>query len=338
MGAVGGATTGLIDRRLVLDWYEPRRQAFPWRTHPHPYHVLVAEFMLQQTQVARVVPAHAAFLERFPSVEALAASPVAEVIRAWAGLGYNRRAVALWRTAGAVVERFRGRIPERPEDLRLLPGIGPYTSAAIASQAYGVPAAAVDVNVQRVVARALLASDPLEVTAAAIRDTASAWLDPDDPGAWNQALMDLGREHCRPVPSCSGCPLLRACASGAALLLETGRLAGRRAGAKAGSSGFEEASVSRGLSESSKSLRVHRSAGPARLGPEPFEGSFRQVRGRVVAALRAGAPITVGDLALAVGEPVERVVRAVGALVRDGIASADDAALAGDASGSVDLP
>lgn len=334
MGARARATTGLIDRRLLLDWYEPRRGAFPWRSHPDPYHVLVAEFMLQQTQVARVVPAHAAFLGRFPSVEALAASSAAEVIRAWAGLGYNRRAVALWRTAGAVVSRFGGRIPERPEDLRSLPGIGPYTSAAIASQAYGVPAAAVDTNVRRVVGRALLGTEPFELPESAVRDAASAWLDPDDPGGWNQALMDLGREHCRPVPSCSACPLLPACSAPGT--------APRTAPLRPSHGSMPSQRPSRSLKPPGESARPR---------PERFEGSFRQVRGRVVAALRAGSPdspdssphgpdgpLMVGDLALAVGEPVERVVRAIEALVRDGIASADDAALAGDPSGTVGLP
>ncbi|HEY8202754.1 MAG TPA: A/G-specific adenine glycosylase [Actinomycetota bacterium] len=297
----------MIDRRLLLEWYEPRRGAYPWRSCPDPYHVLVAEFMLQQTQVARVVPAHAAFLERFPSVEVLAEAPLAEVIRAWAGLGYNRRAVALWRTAGYVVTRFGGRIPSHPGELESLPGIGPYTAAAVASQAYGFPAAAVDTNVRRVVGRALLGAEPSEAPAAAVADAASVWLDPKSPGEWNQALMDLGREHCRPAPSCPACPLLPACAAPGP------RTAPARPAPARRSPG-----------------RPHRT--------ERFEGSFRQVRGKVVAALRAGPPVVVGDLALMVGEPVDRVVRAVVALARDGLATADDAALGGDPSGSVALP
>jgi A/G-specific adenine glycosylase len=304
----------VIDRRPLLEWYEPRRAAYPWRLHPDPYGVLVAEFMLQQTQVARVVPTHAAFLRRFPSVDVLAAAPAADVIRAWAGLGYNRRAVALWRTAGEVAARFGGRIPQRPEDLEKLPGIGPYTAAAIASQAYGFPAAAVDTNVRRVVGRALLGTEPSEASPASIREAASAWLDPDDPGGWNQALMDLGRELCRPSPSCAACPLRAACASCGD---------GRRA--------------------APSPFSGERFEGPFRQvrgrAGERFEGSFRQVRGKVVATLRAQVvPLAVADLALAVGEPIERVQGAVRALARDGIASADAAALSGDPSGHVTLP
>lgn len=289
--------TGPIDRRLLLDWYEPRRADFPWRAAPDPYSVLVAEFMLQQTQVARVVPAHAAFLDRFPSVGALASAAVADVIRAWAGLGYNRRAVALRRAAQAVVERFGGRIPSDPADLDTLPGVGPYTAAAVASQAFGVPAAAVDTNVRRVVGRAVL-GDP-DAAPAAVARAASEWLDPADPGAWNQALMDLGREVCRPVPDCGSCPLRRACASAG-----TGP----------------------------RGPRDPRRAQPA------FEGSFRQLRGRVVAVLRDEAPIGLAELARAVGEPVERVILAVEALAADGILLPDPAARGGDPRGRVRLP
>lgn len=289
--------TGPIDRRLLLDWYEPRRADFPWRAAPDPYGVLVAEFMLQQTQVARVVPAHAAFLDRFPSVGALAAAAAADVVRAWAGLGYNRRAVALRRAAQAVVGRFGGRIPSDPADLVTLPGVGPYTAAAVASQAFGVPAAAVDTNVRRVVGRAVLGTS--DAAPAAVARAASDWLDATDPGAWNQALMDLGREVCRPVPGCASCPLRSACASAA-----------------------------------------HGTPVPGarRAQAAPFEGSFRQLRGRVVALLRDEAPIRLAELAEALGEPVGRVALAVEALAADGLILPDPAACGGDPQGRVRLP
>lgn len=204
--------------------------------------------MLQQTQAARVVPAYRSFLRAFPSVAALARAPRSAVVAAWSGLGYNRRAVALADAARAIVAEHRGHVPRDVEALRALPGVGPYTAAAIASIAFGEPLAALDVNVRRVVARARLGAEPHRLDAAAIDAAATRWLDRDDPGAWNQALMDVGREHCRSVPRCEGCPLRRGCR-----FVRGGATAER----------------------------------PSRL-PAPFEGSRRQVRGAVVRALRGG--------------------------------------------------
>jgi A/G-specific adenine glycosylase len=188
-------------------WFEPAR--YPWRRRPTPYRVLVSEVMLQQTQASRVAPAFERFVRRFPSLRALARASRAEVIRAWAGLGHNRRAVALHEAARAVVRDHRGRIPSDPEALRRLPGVGPYTAAAVAALAFGRPVPALDVNVGRVVARHRLGSDTAsseEIAAAAGR-----WLDRGDPAGWNQALMDLGRDVCRKRPRCGSCPLSRGC-------------------------------------------------------------------------------------------------------------------------------
>jgi A/G-specific adenine glycosylase len=204
--------------------------------------------MLQQTQAARVVPAFERFMGRFPDVESLAAAPVAEVIRTWAGLGYNRRAVALSNAARAIVRDHGGRIPSDPAVLQRLPGVGPYTSAAVASLAFGRAVPAVDTNVRRVVARAVLGTDPGEHAPAVIRSAAQAGIDHSDPGAWNQAVMDLGREVCRPVPRCDRCPLARGCRF---------RRSGRR--------------PTRAVPRQST-----------------FEGSFRQVRGAVIRSLAAG--------------------------------------------------
>ncbi len=232
-----------------MEWFEPRRLAYPWRRpRPDPYAVLVSEVMLQQTQASRVAPAFERFLRSFPTVRSLATAPAAEVVRAWAGLGYNRRAVALWEAARTIVSSHGGRVPDDPSALSELPGVGPYTAAAVASIAYGRPVPALDTNVRRVLARAVFGVGPNDVAPAALRTAAGNEIDRADPGGWNQALMDLGREVCRPVPRCGVCPLARQC-----------RLAAREA----------------------------RPSGPRRR-QSTFRGSFRELRGRVVETVRAG--------------------------------------------------
>jgi A/G-specific adenine glycosylase len=279
-----------------MKWFEPRRHAYPWRGASDPYAVLVSEIMLQQTQAARVVPAYERFLGRFPTVAALARASRAEVVRVWEGLGYNRRPVALSEAARAIVRDHRGRVPANPEELKRLPGVGPYTAAAIASFAYGAALAAIDTNVRRVVARARLGREPGEVRPRTIDDEAERWLDRGHPAEWNQALMDLGREICRPEPRCEACPIAADC---------------------------------RARSRSRRSRIAQRRAAP-------FEGSMRQVRGGIVRVLRRRGA-SVGELALQTGCPFERVVDAVGALVRDGLVVADTAARAGRANGRVRL-
>jgi A/G-specific adenine glycosylase len=195
-------------RRALLDWYEPRRRAYPWRRTADPFALLVSEVMLQQTQAPRVAPAFERFLASFPTVEHLSSASVGEVIRAWGGLGYNRRAVSLHRAARLIVSEYGGRVPRTVEDLGRLPGVGPYTAAAVASIAYDTPVAAIDTNVRRVVSRLGPADEEAEVAAAARR-----WLDRRRPGDWNQAVMDLGREVCRPRPACERCPVRAGCAS-----------------------------------------------------------------------------------------------------------------------------
>jgi A/G-specific adenine glycosylase len=226
-------------------WYRPRRAAYPWRTTADPYRILVSELMLQQTQASRVMPAYESFFERFPTLPSLAAAPRAEVVRAWAGLGYNRRAVSLSEAARVIVREHEGAVPSDPELLKRLPGVGPYTAAAIASIAFGVPVAAIDVNIRRVIARLRLGRD--DADDGDVRAAANRWLDRDHPGSWNQALMDVGREHCRPVPRCDGCPLAPSCRF-------------RRSGRPP--------------------LSPRRAQGR-------FEGSTRQLRGAVVRRLRA---------------------------------------------------
>ena len=210
-------------RERVLAWFARAGRDLPWRATRDPYRVLVAEVLAQQTQAARAAAAWPRFLERFPDVGALAAAPPAEVLRAWQGLGYNRRALALRRTAQAVEER--GGWPETVEELAALPGVGPYTARAVACFALGLPVAPVDTNVARVLARSLAGTDPAELTAAARQRLADqamppAGRGPDVPGAadpsglawaWSSALMDVGALHCRPRPRCQGCPLEPTC-------------------------------------------------------------------------------------------------------------------------------
>jgi A/G-specific adenine glycosylase len=192
------ATRTQAAQDAVLSWYSQNRRDLPWRHTHDPYAILVCEVMLQQTQVSRVVSRYLTWLERWPTVEALAAESPAEVITEWAGMGYNRRAVLLHRCAVAVTEM--GGFPRDPAELRRLPGVGPYTAAAIACFAFGAQVAAPDTNAKRVLERAF--GDPAL---------------PPAPGRayeWNQALFDLGREVCiARRPRCEVCPLAPSCPS-----------------------------------------------------------------------------------------------------------------------------
>jgi len=182
-------------RDALLRWYATERRDLPWRRTDDPYAILVSEVMLQQTQVARVVPRYLEWLERWPTAAALAAASRGEVLAAWVGLGYNRRALALHAAAEAVAR------DGWPEDLRTLPGVGPYTAAAVASFAFGAQVAAVDTNVRRVAGR-LGHGAP------------DALVPPGRAAVWNQAAMELGATVCTArAPRCGGCPVAAWCAS-----------------------------------------------------------------------------------------------------------------------------
>jgi A/G-specific adenine glycosylase len=196
-------------RERVLAWFAEAGRDLPWRATRDPYRVLVAEVLAQQTQAARAAAAWPRFLERFPDVHALAAAAPAEVLRAWQGLGYNRRALALHRTARAVEER--GGWPDTVEELAGLPGVGPYTARAVACFALERRVAPVDTNVARVLARSLAGADPAQLTPAARQRLADRAMAPGHPWAWSSALMDVGALHCRPQPRCEGCPLEPSC-------------------------------------------------------------------------------------------------------------------------------
>jgi A/G-specific adenine glycosylase len=243
-----------VDVEAILAWYGQRRRDLPWRRTRDPYRILVSEVMLQQTQVARVVPYYQAFLALFPDEAALAAAPVADVLRAWSGLGYNRRALTLQTAARVVV---RDGWPRDVDGLRLLPGVGPYTAAAVASFAFDLQVAAVDTNVRRVIARL----DRRERTPAELQRRAAALLPPARAADWNQAVMELGATVCGSrTPVCDACPAIGCRSRGRPALAASGRARGA-------------------------------GGAPARIR---FEDSDRFVRGRIVAALAAGEPLPDG--------------------------------------------
>jgi A/G-specific adenine glycosylase len=254
----------------------------PWRRTRDPWAVLVAELMLQQTQVPRVEPKWIAFLDRFPTATACADAPAGEVIESWAGLGYNRRAVQLHTCATQIRDLHDGRVPDQLDALRALAGIGPYTARAVLAFAFERDVAVVDTNVGRVLAR---------VTGHRLRprdaqDLADRLVPAGEGWAWNQAMLDHGALSCtKRAPQCSSCSAQPVCAWGGI--------------------GEDPAPGSAGVSG-----RQSR-----------FSGSDRQGRGRLVAALRAGT-VHLADLAAATGWPDDeaRARRVADGLVTDGLA------------------
>jgi A/G-specific adenine glycosylase len=252
--------------------------------------------MLQQTQVARVVPRYLAFLDQFPDAASCAAAPVGAVVEAWAGLGYNRRAVYLHRAAVAVVGRHGGLLPDRLPQLMALPGIGPYTARAVLAFAFERQHGVVETNVARVLARAVKAK---RLTASEAQATADELVPDGQAWSWNQAMVDLGATVCvTRAPRCEQCPLAAA---------------GLCAWFGAGCRGPDPA---------------HRSAGTS--GPQSrFAGSDRQGRGRLVDAMRKG-PLALERLAETAGWPddPERAARVAAGLVADGLAVREPGMLA----------
>lgn len=208
---------GTRSAAAALDWYDRHRRALPWRAGPcetaDPYVVWLSEIMLQQTTVAAVKPYFAAFLARWPNVRVLAQASVEEVMRQWAGLGYYSRARNLHACAKQVADEFGGRFPDTEAALRKLPGLGPYTAAAIAAIAFGRRAVVIDGNVERVVARLFAIAPPPPAGKALIREKAEELTPSARPGDFAQAMMDLGATICTPKqPACAICPLLNHCA------------------------------------------------------------------------------------------------------------------------------
>ena len=203
-------------RRRLLRWYGSHGRDLPWRRTRAPYRVLVSEIMLQQTQVERVIPKYRQFLRRYPTLGALARADAGDVRRLWYPLGYNARPFRLHAIAREAVARYGGRLPESPEALRALPGIGRYTAGALQAFAFGRDAAVLDTNVRRVLGRVFLGPR----RAARVRgdkvywDLAEALVPAGRAYDFNQALMDFGATWCTARrPRCAPCPLRRLCAS-----------------------------------------------------------------------------------------------------------------------------
>jgi len=200
-------------RRLradLLDWYDREHRSFPWRGLTDPYAVMVSEVMLQQTQASRIAERFPRFMARFPTAEALAVAPAADLLAEWSGLGYNRRALALQRAATAIV---RDGWPDTVEALERLPGVGPYTARALASLAFGIPVGVVDTNVRRWLIRRLAVADaPMALQGAA---DALAMATADGRAAdWTHATMEFGASVCRSrAPRCGACPVAAGCPS-----------------------------------------------------------------------------------------------------------------------------
>ena len=243
------ARFGLIQANL-LEWFEANARDLPWRRTRDPYAILVSEVMLQQTQVDRVLPYYARFLERFPTVHDLAAASTAEVIRIWSGLGYNRRAVNLQRAAVVVVNELEGRFPDDPVELKKLPGIGSYTAGAIAAFAYERDVAFLDTNMRRVISRVVFGSESVPEPEAL--EAANALVPPGHGWTWNQALIEFGALQCTARrPACIVCPLRETCAAFPTMQTALGRKSSQE-----------------------------------RKTTVPFENTTRYFRGRIVETLR----------------------------------------------------
>jgi A/G-specific adenine glycosylase len=269
----------------ILGWYASHRRDLPWRRpDATPWAVLVSEVMLQQTPVARVLPAYEAWLTRWPVPAALAAAPAGDAVRAWGRLGYPRRALRLHATARILTQRHGGEVPASLDALLALPGIGSYTAAAVASFAFGQRQAVLDTNVRRVLARLVGGQErpPASPSAAEVR-LAEALLpaQPDLAARWSVAVMELGALVCTAArPACASCPVAHSCAW-------------RLAGSPASSDG--------------------------RRGIQAYNGTDRQCRGRLLAVLREEAdPVAAPRLDAVWPDPLQRA-RALDSLVADGL-------------------
>lgn len=301
----------------LLAWFAANARDLPWRHTRDPYRILVSEVMLQQTQVDRVIPYYHAFLERFPRVDALAAAPTAEVIRIWSGLGYNRRAVNLQRTAKAVVDQHGGVFPRDEDSLRKLPGIGPYTAGAISAFAFEQDAAFLDTNMRRVLHRLFFGVDVPAITASEkeILGIAKGVVPPGNGWTWNQALIEFGALQCTArKPACVICPLQAECRAYPA--------------------------IQTALTTLPKGTRLKREAA--------FAGSNRYFRGRVIEALRAVPTHATGGVPLRELGPLVRpdfseadlpwLYEVVQGLSKDGLARVAEERPVYDAGDSAPLP
>jgi A/G-specific adenine glycosylase len=196
--------------KSLLQWYDRNARPLPWRKTRNPYRILISEIMLQQTQVSRVLQMYPKFLKRFPTFQILSRAGTGDVIRAWAGMGYNNRAVRLHQTANRVMQNYGGRLPSDIDLLLQLPGIGRYTAHAVACFSFGQHTAVVDTNVRRILSRLF----PRMASSRDEWELAECVLPKRKAYEWNQALMELGSVYCTASnPDCAGCPLNRYCPS-----------------------------------------------------------------------------------------------------------------------------
>jgi A/G-specific adenine glycosylase len=275
-----------LAQQHILSWYRSYGRDLPWRGTRDPYRILIAEVMLQQTQVDRVLPKYDQWLAAFPTLARLAEAPTAEVIRLWAPLGYNSRAVRLQGIARQCVEAFGGQMPRSFNELRQLKGVGRYTAGAIACFAYEQPATFWDTNIRRVLTRLFHGHD-VELSEAAIEALATEVLPAGQAYHWHQALMDLGATVCTSRnPRCDRCPAMDTCAAHPAILFAP------------------------------RAVAEHR----AQYNAQPFETTNRYFRGRAIDALRERSPLALPELALHLGrhEPAW-LEKLIAGLERDGL-------------------
>ena len=259
---VGAPATRASIQLAVLDWYRANARPLAFRRTADPWAILVSEFMAQQTQAARAAEAWERFLVEFPTPVSLADASPADALRAWRGLGYNRRALALRAAAREIIERYGGQVPSDVEALDALPGVGPYTARALAALAFGRRVGAVDTNVRRVLGRALFDEPP---GVSELQATADSIAPADRPGEWTHALMDVGATFCKPRnPHCLECPVRPWC-----------RYAARAA-------------------STARNGEVAPAAAPSRpravVGRPRFESTSRWLRGRILDRLRDASP------------------------------------------------
>jgi A/G-specific adenine glycosylase len=268
----------------VHHWYSANARDLPWRRpDATPWSILVSEVMLQQTPVSRVLPAHAAWLQRWPDPASLATVSPADAVRQWDRLGYPRRALRLHASAGLITTRFAGEVPASPDDLRTLPGVGAYTAAAVASFAFGGRHPVLDTNVRRVLARVVTGTAlPAPTPTAAERQLAERLLPADGRLAaqWSVGVMELGALVCTANrPRCGDCPLVGECTW----------------------------------------VRRGRPPLPFRRPVPRYHGSDRQCRGHVLAALRASPGPIAADVLAAVWPDGAQLARALAGLIDDGL-------------------
>lgn len=294
-------------RQALLAWFDTSARDLPWRRTRDPYRILVSEIMLQQTQVDRVIPKYLAFLELFPTVAALAQAPTAQVIQAWSGLGYNRRAVNLQRTARVVHEELQGEFPRDVTALLALPGIGPYTAGAVACFAFEQDVAFMDTNIRRVVHRVFVGNSEPPPSETQLLELARVAIPAGQGWTWNQAIMELGALICTAnTPQCWRCPLQAHCRD----------YAQRRAS--------DEQLFSQAVADTTP-VRTRRAVAERR--DTRYVGSNRYYRGRIIETVRglaAGQLLPLHELGPQIHESfsaddMDWLRKLVDGLVRDGL-------------------